>query len=109
MSEEFHPRGIGLNWLPCCICGPSSGRALKSDMSSFVADRESGLRVAAMFEDAGMFGWLDYRPSEPQWVQFKLGACARHLAVLERLANLVSKNGSILTPEIIAAAKAEME
>ncbi len=118
MKERFCPRGIGRNWLRCFICGGPEGPALKedgvrfeigvggcqADIASYVEGRAGGLRVQAMFVEAGLHAFLDYRPNEPGYVQLKLGACKEHLPNLERLGRLTSQCGGWITPEIILAA-----
>lgn len=76
----------------------------QNDMSSFVRGQVPGERIAQMFEQAGLFCFLDYRESEPSWVQLKLGVCAEHLPKLEKLERLVIEAGRVITPEIIAEA-----
>lgn len=104
MREQFSPRGIGSNWLPCCICRAGGRSKCQPDMASFVKDRAAGLRVHSMFAEAGLVGTLDYRPTEPQWVQYKLGACEEHVPFLKRLAGLVAANEGQITPELIREA-----
>jgi hypothetical protein len=84
----FRPRGIGMNWLPCFIC-EGDPEILRHDMASFVADKAAGERVVAMFEELGLKAQLDFRPSEPNWVQVKVAACLDHLPNLKLLYYLV--------------------
>lgn len=83
-GEFYGTRGLGLNWHECFVCQHKSDGA-QADMAAFVADREAGERVVAMFKEAGATAHLDYRPSEPQWVQVKIGACKAHEANLKLL------------------------
>lgn len=83
-GELYATRGIGLNWLDCFVCqGTASGA--QPDMAAFVVDKEAGERIVGMFQEAGASAHLDYRPSEPKWVQVKVGACNTHEANLKLL------------------------
>lgn len=82
---QFRPRGMGNNWLDCFICGHKAlydglgEGSCNYDMASFVSSKEDGESIVRLFEAAGCTGaMLDYRPSEPTWIQVKVGACFLH-------------------------------
>jgi hypothetical protein len=105
MSEKFASRGIGLEWnLPCFVTGRKAGDEtdLKDNIAAFVASKTAGKRVVAMFNGLAR---LDFRPSEPKWIQVKVGVTKENLPALEALHNLVRQNDNKITPEIIAEAK----
>lgn len=105
MGEKFMPRGIGNNWLECFVCGTNSDHSkVQPDMASFVPDRTTGEKVVNMFQDVGLHAHLDYRPSEPKWIQVKLGACQQHLPNLQTLEKLAIGAGREISSEIIAQA-----
>lgn len=97
----FSPRGVGAGWYSCLICGHEGGQA---DMASFVSSRANGLLAVQWFEDAGLTAHLDYRDHEPNWVQVKVGACAKHEGTLTLLENLVGPE-CILDPTVPFALK----
>ena len=47
-------------------------------MSALVLAQSAGERIVAMFEAIGANAWLDYRESQPNWIQVKVGACPEH-------------------------------
>lgn len=79
------PRGIGLDWTPGCMCcGGAHG--LHNNVSFFVPSRETGEAIVSLFK----FGaFLDWRESEPNWVQVKVGACDAHCDALRHMADAV--------------------
>jgi len=80
-SFSFHSRGIGLDNTPgCFVCG--GNQDLYNNMAAFVQTKDEGEKVAKIFQTGAR---LDYRPSEPNWIQVKIGACKKHLPNLERL------------------------
>lgn len=95
-GEFFYSRGIGKDYTPgCFVCGDGS-MGLHHNISGFVTCKEAGKRVVMMFRKGGVR--LDYREREPDRVQVKVGACSKHLVVLQLLHEAVSKT------EIIDAA-----
>ncbi len=74
------------------------------DMSAYVDNKKSGEHVVGMFETEGCKAFLDFRPSEPNYVQVKVGACEKHLPNLEELQRLASQH-NVITREIIREAK----
>jgi hypothetical protein len=103
-GEYFRPRGIGSNWIPCFVCGIGGEGTLLPDMASFVDGHDGGKRVETMIRQAGYRCFLDFRPSEPEWVQVKLGACTAHFPCLERLADLIIANNCYINEEILKEA-----
>jgi hypothetical protein len=100
-AEMYSPRGIGLNTTACFVCNSAPLRYYQDDMAAFVAGREGGERVVAMFEAAGAHARLDFRESEPNWVQVKIGACPMHKPNLVLLGYMTATKGEI-TPKILA-------
>jgi hypothetical protein len=95
---RWSPRGIGSNWnIPDLVTGVTDGE-LHPDMSGFVGSKEEGELALSIF---GGRAFLDYRPSEPNWVQVKVSA---EEAVLKRLYDLVRTNENRLTRTIVAEA-----
>lgn len=80
-SVSFHARGIGSDHCPCCfVCGEGSG--LMANLAAFVSTKADGEKVVEWF---GGRARLDYRPSEPDWIQVKVGACPLHDVGLKSL------------------------
>ena len=100
--ENYRPRGIGQNWLPCYVCGTGGG-SLQEDMAAFVEDKDAGERVVAMYSQLELKAKLDYRDFEPDWVQVKVGACKTHLPNLKKLEKLVWDAKGKISPKIIEA------
>jgi hypothetical protein len=75
----YNPRGIGNNWIPCFVCGKENenGKCQK-DMAAFVRGKEQGEKIVALFVSIKLYATLDFRPSEPDWIQVKVGACKDH-------------------------------
>lgn len=86
-SLYFAPRGIGTDNCPgCFVCGTrvlGGGRAM-SNISAFVKSKEEGETIVQWFTGVAR---LDFRPSEPNWIQVKVGVCGNHepeLAILQK-------------------------
>jgi hypothetical protein len=80
-GEHFFVRGIGSDITPGCFrCGGLNG--MYSNIAAFVQCKEAGERVVEMFKTGAR---LDYRESEPDRVQVKIGACESHKNNLEIL------------------------
>lgn len=92
----FTPRQIGSNWLPCFIC-PTDSDGLKDDFASFVKSRADGEKAVEWFRSYGLITTLDYRPSEPDWVQVKTAACDQHKYHLRYLRSMIQTNGNVLS------------
>jgi len=101
-GEFFSSRGVGMDYTPgCFVCGGQDG--MNSNISAFVQCREAGERVVALFNGKG--ARLDYRKSEPDYIQVKVGACKEHVTNLQRLHDLTrSVEERVITAEIIAKA-----
>ncbi len=99
-SEPFGVRPMGLDWTPgCFVCGGEE--KLYSNVSGMVESKESGARVVSMFPYGA---WLDYRESEPDWIQVKIGACKEHKPNLQRLSEMSIEAGRTITAEMVAEA-----
>lgn len=95
----WQPRGIGSNggW-PCLVTG--NFVPFGPDLSGFVASKEDGEAVVEMF---GGNAKLDFRPSEPNWIQVKvIVGDEQHRAVLQRLYDGVTILGGFLNPKVLA-------
>lgn len=97
---QIASRGIGRDWTHgCFICGGDAS-GIYNNISAFVKSKESGEKVVSMFERGAK---LDYRPSEPNWIQVKIGACDGHLGNLLKLNTFTQAEG-IITKAMVAAA-----
>lgn len=83
-GEYWHPRGIGY------------------DLSGFVKSKKAGERLLGMVKRVlgkdEPASWLDYRPHEPKWIQFKFQESEFDLKKLEQSVN---NNNGVLTYEIL--------
>lgn len=89
-DERFNSRGIGADAVDCFVCGKKCDHVF-ANISGFVTTKESGQRIVDMFQYGAR---LDFRPSEPSWIQVKIGACKQHAVNLELL-NQVVKDGFV--------------
>ena len=87
-SLSFRSRGIGSDTCSCFVCGEPPPKVFFSNISAFVKTKEEGEEIKSWFNGQA---WLDYRPSEPNWIQLKIGACEKHLPNLEALDKIVSQ------------------
>ena len=87
-GEYWNPRGIGY------------------DLSGFVKSKQAGERILEMVKEVlgeeHPDSWLDYRKSEPNWIQFKF---QKNEFNLESLFDMVMDNNYILTKEILMECK----
>lgn len=102
-GEFFHSRGIGLDWVPCFVCGTEDrdgkGHNALNNIAAFVQCKAAGERVVDMFAQGAR---LVYREREPDRVQVKIGACDQHKPNLERLDTLCED--SVITSEKVTSA-----
>jgi hypothetical protein len=96
-SLQFRPRGIGLDSVPACfVCGePLHGYS--PNIAAFVRSKEEGEEIVSWFKGRAR---LDYRPSEPNWIQVKLGCCDAHKPQLEQLYATTAQYGRIRQRDI---------
>jgi hypothetical protein len=93
-SIKFNGRGIGLDVIHKCFCCDATTRTEGDDftymhnIAGFVT-KDDGEAITGWFSKGGTR--LDFRPSEPDWVQFKIGACDRHLPNLKMLSRLAGQ------------------
>jgi ribosomal protein L37AE/L43A len=100
-GEFFSSRGIGMDMTPSCfVCGGKSN--MRSNITAFVHCKASGKRVVAMFRKGAR---LDYRESEPDRIQVKVGACKEHLQNLEHLDTTTRQSKGVITGAMIAEAR----
>lgn len=93
-SFPMRPRGFGTGWGKCLVCGNDDGKAC-DDFASFVPTKQTGESIVSLIKAMGGHSNLDYRPSEPNWIQVKICACPDHTKALEHLYRSVSENGSV--------------
>ena len=94
-------RGIGLDTTPGCFVH-GGGSALHDNIAAFVNSRREGDLAVSMFPSGAR---VDFRPWEPHWSQVKIGACKEHRHNLDKLCDLIAKNGGKLTPDIVIRAQ----
>lgn len=104
-SHMFRVRGIGLDMCPCCfVCGTTErspgANSYLNNISAFTDSKEAGEQIVAWFEKGAR---LDFRPSEPNWIQVKIGGCDAHVDSLRDLEKLVSVHDRIRQAHIAAA------
>lgn len=88
-SVPFTIRGIGTDNCPgCFVCGGESGAM--SNIAAFVRSKEAGETAVAWFQGRAR---IDFRPSEPTWIQVKVGACSKHELGLSDLWKLTVIHG----------------
>ncbi len=97
----MNPRGLGANTGRCLVCG---SEGFGTDFSSFVSSKETGESIMRLFETVGCHGYLDFRSSEPNWVQFKIVSCKEHKPNVEMLYKLICDNDGVLDAEILVKA-----
>jgi hypothetical protein len=107
-SLAFKPRGIGLDSCPgCFVCGTDlrseGANHYMNNISGFVNSKEDGQQIVEWF----LFGArLDYRESEPSWIQVKIGSCDQHLPNLQYLNDTTYKSHGYIRKIDIAEAVA---
>lgn len=98
---RFNSRGLGSDQVPgCFVCGAKYRDAEATEkqyicmpnISAYVETQASGNMIVSWF---GNLAWLDYRPSEPNYIQVKVGACSEHVPLLQKLHDLTSVHGII--------------
>jgi hypothetical protein len=95
-TYAYRSRGMGLNWLPCFVCGHGGEGKAQADLAAFVGSKDEGEKVVEMFWAKKGHASLDYRGFEPNYVQVKVGACGVHRPNLEALHYATSEaNGTI--------------
>lgn len=96
--EFWRARGIGSNggW-KSLVTGEHV--EFGPDVAGFVGSRESGERLVEHLEGRAK---LDFRPSEPNWVQVKLIVEEEHKPVLQRLCDAVAACEGVIRPRILA-------
>lgn len=90
-GEFFNSRPVGYDMVTCFCCKDKNKvNQSMNNIAGFVVCKEAGERVIALFDTYTGGARLDYRPHQPNYVQVKIGACKKHFANLEKLAELVS-------------------
>lgn len=79
---RWRVRGVGSDQTPGCAFCFETQPGMYSNLSAFVDSAGEG---AVIVNAIGQGAWLDYRESEPQWIQVKVGSCAEHLRYLDIL------------------------
>ena len=97
-APDVRPEGGGEYW---SSRGPSN-----YDVSGFIKSKQAGERllrfVKYVLEKDEVESWLDWRPSEPTWIQFKFSAKEFNVELLHYL---TKANNCIITEEIIKDCK----
>lgn len=88
---QARTRGIGMDYCECFMCN-NGEKKLMNNIAMFVNSKQEGQAVVDRFEYGAH---LDYRESEPHWIQVKVGACDDHLHLLERLNEEISKHETV--------------
>ena len=87
-GEFWNPRGVGY------------------DLSGFVKSKQAGERILEMVKNTLQIecplSWLDYRPYEPEWIQFKF---QKEEFNLEKLYEMAKENKNIITKEMLKMCK----
>jgi hypothetical protein len=92
---EWSVRGVGNDNCPgCFVCGGE--KSLYNNISAYVSSKELGEKIVQFFEKGA---WLDYRKYEPNYLQVKVGACAKHLFNLQYLEK-ITKDGGISKEDV---------
>lgn len=110
---QEHPRK-GIPWHPYIWPDPKpenggeywTSRGIGYDLSGFVKSKKAGERLLQMVKDVlgveNPKSWLDWRPHEPVWIQFKF---QKEEFDLEKLNRMSHENNNILTLDILKACK----
>jgi len=92
----------GEYWQSRCIGGSDKN----PDCSGFVVSKKAGERLRRMvnlvLEKDKTKSWLDFRESEPNWIQYKFSG---HEFDLEKLEKMASEKGNVVTIEILKECK----
>ena len=92
-GEYWQSRGIG-------------GTDKNPDCSGFVVSKKAGERLRRMvnlvLEKDETESWLDFRETEPNWIQYKFSG---HEFDLEKLEEMASEKGNVVTLEILKQCK----
>jgi len=103
-SIQFRSRGVGTEGgIGCFITGSDYQSA---NLAAFVKSKEEGEQIVQWF---GQGAYLDYRPSEPNWIQVKVGVCDKFKPYLQKLHEIVSVHGVIRKVDIDDIKKEAME
>lgn len=102
-SYGVNIRGLGTDNTPgCFVCGGEPGP--HSNISMFVGSKEDGEDIVVFFKTGAR---LDYRASEPNWIQVKIGACEQHLDNLKSLSRSIGTYPYRITAPMIESARQE--
>lgn len=102
MSVEWRPRGVGhgTGSGTCLVSKKKLATHIGHDCSGFVRSKADGERVVRLFKG---HAYLDYRPSEPNWIQVKVAVdlTPENEAKLQAFMDAVVENGNMLSKKII--------
>lgn len=95
--EFMKPRGVGSNggW-KSLVTGEHV--QFGPDMACFVASKEAGERLVEKLDGRA---YLDFRPSEPRWIQLKLLVEKEHEDVLGRLYDALTATEGMFRPRLL--------
>lgn len=105
-SVPFKVRGTGLDLCPCCfVCGVKRREEVGvndylHNLAAFVKTKEDGQIIV---DWAAKRAFLDFQPSDPDWLQVKIGSCTKHLPNLQWLSNKCRVHGVIRQSDIVDA------
>ena len=90
-------RGLGLDRsFGCFICGRNES-GVSNNLSLFVDTVEDGRTLIEWFRMPAFNGsYLDFRSSEPAYIQVKIVSCEQHKFCLQEIDSITRSNGNLL-------------
>jgi len=105
-NYHMEARGLGSGSGSCLVCGHAVGNG--TNFASFVSSKEIGEAIVNLFDTIGVNCYLDFRPSEPGWIQIKIVGCRDHTDEVVKLFNKVNAK-NFIDAEMIVTALGEEE
>ena len=96
----FKCRGIGKDHIYNCFACGCTIDGLADNISAFVDSKKEGNTIVDRIFN-GM-AWMDFRESEPKWLQVKFGTCPDCTPALVELQRL-TRNGDIYPRDVTLA------
>ena len=97
-SFKFKSRGEGIDFIDNCFCCEKKLGTPVDNISAFVESEEEGELIVEVFFNG--YARLDYRESEPNWIQVKFGTCAHCKPAMSELMRL-TRDGTIYERDVI--------